>query len=207
MSIELTWPDAQLELSQLCEFYGITEAEAASYVKGFDMPIQTYTDAEVVAAFNSCIDLQKAAALPTAVFNRFKILMRHHRVKAVCFFPETGFGLKVHNDTQELETMYDGDEATVKARPETLGTVDLSGHWVRCPASMWTEKLTNMNAFLIMNKTGLRYYDGLGSRDNLHDGENWTSRRSSARRFKDKLEAQALAQRCEGVVVEDNPGA
>ena len=56
-----------------------------------------YTDQEVVAALNSCLDLTKWAALPSTVRERIEGLIRHNRVRAVCFMGTEGFGLRVYD--------------------------------------------------------------------------------------------------------------
>lgn len=153
-----------------------------------DIPVN-YSDKEVVAAFNSCLDLAKYNSLPTAIQNRFKELHNHHRVKMVCFFAVAGFGLRVYNDSGNY--VFE-DDMVQESNPPGVASpnqVDVDGHWMRCPAEAFQPK----QIWLVMSGDGRRFWDG-------EESDPWSSR-GRAVKFTDKLVAQAKAQEVDGVVV------
>lgn len=117
------------------------------------MPRAFYTDQEVMAAFNSCLDLEKYKALPDVIKNRIPALFRAHRVKPVCFMEDCGLGLRVYIDA--LSVVYDDDEVSIDG--EFVGTssadkgqVDTDGAWLRCPPSLYVEK----QEWIVLNEYG-----------------------------------------------------
>lgn len=169
--------------------------------------MKRFNDVQVVAAFNSCLDLEKWTALPDSVRGRFKNLLQYHRVKMVCFSDELGVGLRTYRDRGEFDYDDDSDETTLKSGE---GLMDLNGLWIRCPASEWEK--ANLPQFMVMNAKGtalLRDYN----EDLDDDGETekilWTTgttgmnRTTRATRFDTREEAEARAKEVGGVVIED----
>ena len=98
----------------------------------------------------------------------------------------------------EIDTS--GDEARLKpitglAASTASGQTDLDGHWVRCPARLWSEAAESKKEWIIMNHTGRRFYDGDST-------DFWSGSRGSALKYTDKEVAQSKAQDLNGVVVE-----
>lgn len=157
-----------------------------------------YSDHHVVAAVNGCIDFDKLRQLPDAVTQRFKDLLKHHRVRAVCFFTQVGFGLRVYQEPPEGVT-FDGDEATFEDGKEYR--VDTEGCWVRCPPA----PLPEPDEWMVMDSRGRQFYsehetDVDGDESWGWTGTNGTPARNRAKKFK-REEAEQVAQRVGGVVV------
>lgn len=157
-----------------------------------------YSDQQVVAALNSCLDLTKYAALPTDVKARLCELLRFVRIKPVCFMERYGFGLRVFNDqfdgrfigdevhpTEANESPEDDDVGTVS------GTADLGGHWLRCPAVMW--KPEGERLWIVANESATRFHDGDAD-------EFWRPGRTHAK-LMTKEDAERLAATCGGIVI------
>lgn len=121
-------------------------------------------DHVVVAAFNGCVDLNKWKDLPLAVKERFTRLLCHNRVKAVCFFNEVGFGLRIYREQiDKLKLEHDGGDEFDTAHVTTALHVDLEGSWMRCPASLWEDqKKTNKLKLdrVVMDEFGIMYFTG-----------------------------------------------
>ncbi len=197
--------EKELDYVNLCAYYGVTNELVESYLnQGQNMPAENFHDHEVVAAFNSCIDLKKFNELPHQIKVRLKNLFLHHRMKMVCFFPADGFGLRLYHDFQKYTATIDGDEATLVINPGVLrAQVDDDGVWVRCPGSVWTDRKPPepVKEYVIVDQKAKKFYDGDRSGE---VGDWWTSYRDRAIVYKDKLVAQAAAQDPEinGIVVE-----
>ena len=158
-------------------------------------------DVQVVAAFNSCLDLTKWNALPYGVKDRFKNLLRHNRVKMVCFADELGVGLRIYRDGEHWETD-GGDEATLK-QGVTEAEVDLDGFWVRCPTKMWDDLVNTPppEQFMVMHGHGGRYYPKNLVGKDLSIYAQWGSVRSMGQKFDSREAAQEVADQWGGVVV------
>lgn len=157
-------------------------------------------DQMVVAAFNSCLDLNKWNTLPSNIRNRFGALLRGHRLKFVCFSKQLGLGLKVYNEPGTDESPEGSDEALMG----TLQQVDLDGRWVRCPGSMYVEN----EEYLVLNETGTKYLITNVTDPSYDEGDliEWTtstmsSSRTRARTFTSKAIAQNAATIIKGVVI------
>jgi hypothetical protein len=175
-----------------------------------------FNDLQVVAAFNSCLNMEAWNDLPMHVKNRFKELLRKNRLKMVCFSDELGLGLRVYADPVNAFE-FSGDEAELTAGDFTAA-FDLDGHWVRCPKSLWEE--AKQPKWLVLNETGTRFYADSDDSDpdEDEDDENedtehkseprayWTYR-SGARRFDTREQADAKAKELGAgcVVVRDDP--
>jgi len=167
--------------------------------KGSPMSTEKYSDQQVVAAFNSCFDLEKYKALPPRVKSRFKTLLLHHRIKPVCFFEEEGFGLRVYHEIAgNFEFQEDGDE--VKPT-DALGAweVDVDGSWMRCPAKLWEEKKEEVKEWVVAIDSTARRYIGFNMNE---ETENWHPlTRASAKKFT-RTEADRLVKNFpEGLVI------
>lgn len=157
-------------------------------------------DQEVVAAVNACFNFDKLQQLPEKTKNRFADLIRHHRIGAVCFFKEVGFGLRVYEDPM-VHT--DGDEAAEHELNE-LDQVSLGGYWMRCPPSLAPEP----TLYIIANKTGKKFLTQIAVSAWLHyldadddteepdeDDSNWTEDRNLAGAVVEKAKATRLMNR------------
>lgn len=171
------------------------------------MPIAIHTDQQVVAAFNDCLDLAKYRALPVYVRNRFEVLLCKNRVKAVCFMSQLGLGLRVYCD-RPMPNCEQGDELVQPLLAHGVSVVDEDGHWLRCPAELFTTPPPPPEKFLIMNERGTQYYSRDTTRDDYEDdGDNddetviavgvgkprWVASRSNGKRFEARPAAEAKA--------------
>lgn len=164
-----------------------------------------YNDQQVVAALNSCLDLEKFNKLPSLVRNRLEVLCRRHRLGMVCFMGSEGFGLKVY-----------GSEC--RPVPQVPVRIDEDGHWMRCPASVWNPE--EVKEWQVMDERGMDFFekwqlapfeDSDEDEDEEDDREltnknrvpRWISshnRVSRAMKFTRK-EAEEVAKEVKGVVV------
>jgi hypothetical protein len=163
----------------------------------------TYTDRDVVCAFNSCLDMAKWKDLPDAVRERFRHLLQHNRIKMVCFSNELGVGLRVYQDQDCMNVTFDdGDECAPGEggleKGDKAGRVDIAGSWMRCPGSEW--KVTE--EFLVMDGFGRKFVGPTyGTEDAEEDDPyDWRQSRASAKRFNKEM-AEAVAAEVKGVVV------
>lgn len=162
------------------------------------MPL--HNDQEVVAAFNSCLDLEKFRDLPDEIKKRIKELFLHHRVKMVCFFPDEGFGLRVYNDEAQFHIGFqeEGDEATVQSKDgENQARIDLEGYWVRCPSKLYAQK----KEYVITDQKARKFWRQVYDENEDRDVDDWYHR-ADAKILTDKDEADAIAKRVNGIVVE-----
>lgn len=166
-----------------------------------------FTDIECVAALNGCIDLAKWNSLPEPIKVRVKDLFKHHRLKMVCFFPEQGFGLRVYNDGEEYNLEWNGDEATAAPKPgQSRARIDLDGCWVRCPKELYNPE--SKKEWIITDSKAKKFYDyepdWNGVKSNVVDGPDsdvWNIR-AAATKFQDKAQAEKIASKINGIVVE-----
>lgn len=191
------------------------------------MSTEKFSDPQVVAAFNSCLDLAKWNALPRKVRARFECLMKHHRVKFVCFSGELGLGLRVFTDQAYLplvpnfgnQHFADTDEVYVLSdakAAEDLNSVDLEGHWLRCPPALYTERTVPDGPWLVMNDKGTKYVgrsfdfdpsnaaEEVGNTDVTPSDDpdaDWRGVRTSAYKFGSREAADKAAKVFKGVVV------
>lgn len=173
-----------------------------------------HTDQEVVAAINSCLDLKKLQDLPSDVVDRFRELVKHHRVRAVCFFTQYGFGMRVYRDEVSVHSQFDDDMELTKGEPAKL---DMAGYWVRCPGEMWNPE--GNKEFIVTNKRGTSFVgqtalltikawrDSQEDDDDQEDDDftptfDWRSVRNRAMVFRSKDKAEECARQCDGVVLE-----
>lgn len=161
------------------------------------------SDQQVVAAFNSCIDLEKFRGLPLSVRDRIKNLLCHHRMKPVCFFDALGFGLRVYEEPKNIT--FDGDEC--EHNPDGGGhnffQVDVNGRWMRCPASLWTDN--QVNKWIVADEYAKRY---VGVDYNLFDDDeesdfDWCLVRNTNinKVFTDYDEAERVRKACKGIII------
>lgn len=147
-----------------------------------------FNDQECVAALNSCIDLAAWRELPADVRDRVEYLLRKKRLQMVCFFGTEGFGLRVYNDANNLAISTNGDEAMIVPRIDTSGQVDLDGHWVRCPKSIWLEK-KGKKEYIIASPNGRKFFDN----EPWEDGSGpWTGMRHRAIVYNSKEAAEQV---------------
>lgn len=189
-------------------------------------PLGTASDPVIVAAVNSCIDFDKLSNLPPGFVDRFRCLTKYNRVKAVCFFDNCGFGLKVYNDHEKFNDIKtdDGDEIEgeeLRINPKEDGRFDLAGYWLRCPPDMYTS--IPVPEFLVMDKKAQLFVhkDTLlekpkptqadtDSEDEDSEEEEfkivpiWTKNRDEAMRFKESYKASQLIRKLDagGIVVD-----
>lgn len=157
------------------------------------MPV--FSDQDVVSFFNGCIDIQKFEALPHEVKGRIKDLMRHARLKWVCFSPALGFGLKVY---EEPSCNFNGDEVQEVLGSDQSWRVDLDGSWLRCPPKDYVPPPKPVS-LVVANKAGRRFWND-GTED---DGtEGWKSTRGLGTVYTTQEAAEEVAKRVGGVVLE-----
>ena len=147
-----------------------------------------FNDQECVAALNSCIDLVAWREVPANVRDRVEYLLRKKRLQMVCFFATAGFGLRVYNDANNLAISTSGDEAMIVPKLDTSGQVDLDGHWVRCPKSIWLEK-KGEKEYIVASPNGRKFFDNDPS---AHSAGPWTGIRSSAVVYNSKEAAEQV---------------
>lgn len=168
-----------------------------------------YNDHQVVAALNSCLDLEKFNSLPRSVRDRLETLCRRHRLGMVCFMDIAGFGLKVYGDEPKVKTT--SDECTMHDTiPFT--TVDTDGHWMRCPGTAWSVEA--LKDWIVLDSRGKNVFKKWTEWDEEDEDENeedfvrkpeWSpssnhNSRDRAMKFT-KAEAEAVAKEVNGVVV------
>lgn len=164
-----------------------------------------FTDQEVVAAINSCLDLKKLDQLPTGVVDRFKNLIRKKRIGAVCFFRTAGFGLRVYHDHFVYEMKFDGvDMAEVKPIGDAPGRLNLEPVWVQCDASLFAQAV-EQKEYIVASKDGRKFlrpwlsdYD----EEDPHTNPVWDGARRRATVFASRELAAETAERVGGVVLE-----
>lgn len=168
------------------------------------MPVRIYNDQEVVAAFNSCIDLDKWVDLPEGVKLRFKELHNHLRVRIVCFFSECGFGLRVWDD--KINGEFDNDEV-IKTTGNKSDKVDIDGSYLRCPAIIYTTEPVDPKEFIVGDERGRRWLRSETTIATSEESEEedeprpeWTTIRNQGKKFT-KAEAIRIAERVKGVVL------
>ena len=178
-----------------------------------------YTDQEVTAALNFCLDLEKFRALPGPVKDRIRSLVTKNRIKPVCFFEQQGFGLRVYREAVNYQ--HDGgDEVELVDRPglpPQPQRVDLDGSWVRCPAAVWEKAHAEKTAaaeglkYGVMNGRGTKFVRNttVMSTILLADSESdveWTQANTAGSRSvaakMSKATAQQVADAIKGIVVE-----
>ena len=172
----------------------------------------TYSDQQVVSAFNACLDLDKWQALPHSVKSRFKELLRCNRVKMVCFSDALGMGLRVYTDMTGMTINVNSDEAELVLTGDNDGRVDLDGHWVRCPPKPLEESENEQKVWIVANARGVSY---VGERsvyspdddDDVDEDEDrtyphpmWRPTRGGAKKMT-KAEAEKWAAAVKGVVL------
>lgn len=174
------------------------------------------SDQQVVAAINACIDFKKLQEIDSPHLERFKCLMKHRRIGAVCFFRDLGFGLKLHNDKDIVAFADNGADEAVNPMGREAGEwhLDLEGYWLRCPAGVAAKKeeWIIMDAYAIMFLNDYEVdedYDEYDEDDedeetiDVYTDPNWVSLRSRAKVFESKVEANKIANSpaIKGVVV------
>jgi hypothetical protein len=167
------------------------------YAKEKSMP--QFTDPQVVSAFNTCFDLEKWRALPTAVRDRAERLFTNHRIKMCCWFDQDGFALRVFCDRLNLTAPADripsGD--TVKLGEGSLpNKVDLDARFLKCPAGDFAVK----EEWLVKDDRGEQFL--VADEDEDSEGEYlWSSLKREAVVFDSRDDANTAACKMNGVVV------
>lgn len=158
---------------------------------------EEYSDKAVVAALNSCLDLKKFNELPEYVKRRLKELFIHNRLRMVCFFHRSGFGLRVYEERGNFT--FDGDLAwETPGTDGQLGKVDIEGCWMECPA----DEFKVVKWHYVMSKTGRRFYDGSTEVDDETGLTNpWRATRNGAKKMSLE-EATRVAEEVGGLVIE-----
>lgn len=183
-------------------------------IKGIQAP-RILTDQIIVAAVNGCIDLEKYKKLPKDIKKRFGELLQHNRIKAVCFMESSGLGLRTYRDKIAIEKP-DEDFDEVELTPGLVGSMDLAGSWIRCPAAMYQAYLDGEDKFVVADKTGKRFVT-VDSRfpsvllqdrededeecDESEDDFDWDDNRDLARVFTKEGDARDVARRVECIVL------
>lgn len=158
-----------------------------------------FSDQDVVSFFNGCIDIQKFEALPHEVKGRVKDLMRHARLKWVCFSPAVGFGLKVF---EEPSCNFNGDEVQ-----EVLGAsgpawrVDLYGSWLRCPPKDYVPPPKPVS-LVVASKNGRRFWSEVAENEEGQVIGGWKSSRGLGTVYTTQEAAEEVANRVGGIVLE-----
>lgn len=160
---------------------------------------KVYTDVEVVAAINSCIDFRKLAEIPSGLVDRFKLLLQKKRIGAVCFFYVSGFGLRVYNDAQRFVLKQEGDIATLEANEtDPNHRIDLEPLWVVCDPKAYLEK-RNQVSYIIARANGKQFYSSSLEEDDgaaeISAGWKWTRFRSDAKTFSSIDEALEVCRK------------
>lgn len=172
----------------------------------------SYTDQEVLAAFNSCLDLQKYRELPGVIQDRLCELFRAHRIKPVCFMSTCGLGLRVYIDA--MNVLRSGDEVELTTAeykgqsPAEKGRVDTSGSWLRCPPELYLKK----EDFHILSQNG-RLCVQIVEHDEDDDDQleivgddkeryyEWKHNRAYATNITSRADADFIAKAVNGIVV------
>lgn len=160
-------------------------------------------DRRCVAAFNSCIDLDKYKALPDKVKQRIKKLFEMNRVRPVCFFAERGMGLKVYEDVRLIkdkgQSEWNSDEVDV---PDNVDVrVAISPHWIRCPKELWEQNL--QKKYLVMDARGNKFFEDYDDDvDDVNSAVDWTSQRNEACVYGTVEQAAEVASKVKGIVIE-----
>lgn len=165
-----------------------------------------FTDQEVLAAINSCINLLELNKIPVPVITRFRELMKHKRVGAVCFFLFTGFGLKVYNDDRHVTTGSEVtddelDETSVQTPAMKDGRLNLDGYWVKCPKELYAAKQEDPKIFTVMDDRATKFIKQIVD-ENTEEilSTDWTGNRPRAGLYT-KEQAEKIAKTVNGVVV------
>lgn len=179
--------------------------------KGTPIKKTSWTDQEVVAAINSCFDLNKYRALPGNIKERFKKLLSNRRVGSVCFMHNVGLGLRVYEDLNNKKVVLEEDE--IEKYTEGTANVDLDGVWLRCPASLYESPAPPPpppeDRWIVMDEKGQMYLDETEVLDDPNDDSgvasalegSWSSIRGEAIVYVTKSAAEEVAKKVNGVVV------
>ena len=189
--------------------YDMTPSRLAELAVAFmtshkETTVPEYNDQQVVAAFNSCLDIAKWNKMPAGIQSRFKNLLRAHRIKWVCFSPTLGFGLRVFQDATRINFRFDGDEVEVghpDSRDQKGWQADLDGYWMRCPAELYQEPPPSPQVWMVKDEYGQKFYEKDEIRSDEDDADVWSINRANGKQFLVREEAQAVADQVGGIVV------
>lgn len=158
-------------------------------------------DRQVVAAVNSCLDLDKWRELPHEIHKRFACLLSHRRIGAVCFMGSSGLGLRVERDSPSIISDESDDIVTPESGPPFQ--VCTTSFWMECPANLY-EKGEPKDC-IVADKRGTKFFEKfieeeIDDEDDIIEVPQFSSNRLYAKKMT-RSEAESVAKEIGGIVL------